>query len=229
MYLAMPGLILTGLIFLWPELAPDHVFGLDGLLPIAVAHYLIGLIIVLFMIGHIYLGTTGVTVTSLFKMMITGWHEHEHRAPRRRATRRTRPNPEPIKPQEGRLKNEKNPEDRRPRRSADRTGRPCVRPAGRRHPAQGAGEADHRDSHEGRHRAEARRARRRRGVEEGAGRPVHRREGHPLQGRRRHHHRHAAGRLQRRHGVLPAAIRGPDRVVPPLALRQGPGRQVDQG
>jgi thiosulfate reductase cytochrome b subunit len=77
MYLAMPGLILTGLIFLWPELAPDRVFGLDGLLPIAVAHYLIGLIIVLFMIGHIYLGTTGVTLTSLFKMMITGWHEHE--------------------------------------------------------------------------------------------------------------------------------------------------------
>jgi len=31
---------------------------------------------VLFMLAHISLGTTGVTVTSLFKMMITGWHEH---------------------------------------------------------------------------------------------------------------------------------------------------------
>ena len=76
MYLAMPALILTGLMFLAPQLAPDRAFGFDGLLPVAVAHYLIGLVIVTFMLLHIYLGTTGVTVSSLFKMMITGWHEH---------------------------------------------------------------------------------------------------------------------------------------------------------
>jgi thiosulfate reductase cytochrome b subunit len=76
MYLAMPGLIVTGLVFLAPQLAPDRAFGFDGLLPVAVAHYLIGLVIVTFMLMHIYLGTTGVTAASLFKMMITGWHEH---------------------------------------------------------------------------------------------------------------------------------------------------------
>jgi len=76
MYLAMPALILTGLMFLTPQFAPDRAFGFDGLLPIAIAHYLVGLVIVSFMLLHIYLGTTGVTVTSLFRMMITGWHEH---------------------------------------------------------------------------------------------------------------------------------------------------------
>lgn len=30
----------------------------------------------MFMIAHMYLGTTGTTVTAMFKTMITGWHEH---------------------------------------------------------------------------------------------------------------------------------------------------------
>jgi thiosulfate reductase cytochrome b subunit len=50
-------------------------FGVDGLLPVAVVHYLVGAGIILFMLAHIYLGTTGTRVTSLYKMMITGWHE----------------------------------------------------------------------------------------------------------------------------------------------------------
>jgi thiosulfate reductase cytochrome b subunit len=75
MYFFMPLLLLTGLIFMWPDFAPRQVWGMDGLIPVAVLHYLIGLVIVLFMIAHIYLGTTGAKATSLFKMMITGWHE----------------------------------------------------------------------------------------------------------------------------------------------------------
>ncbi|MDP2825705.1 MAG: cytochrome b/b6 domain-containing protein [Sulfuritalea sp.] len=76
MYLAMPTLLLTGLIFMFPQFAPDRVFDMDGLLPVAVLHYLTGTVIVLFMIAHMYLGTTGHTVTTMFKTMITGWHEH---------------------------------------------------------------------------------------------------------------------------------------------------------
>jgi thiosulfate reductase cytochrome b subunit len=76
MYLVMPTVVATGLIFLYPQVAPDRIFGMDGLLPVAVLHYLAGAAITLFMLAHMYLGTTGVTVTSLFKMMVTGWHEH---------------------------------------------------------------------------------------------------------------------------------------------------------
>ena len=59
MYLLMPALLITGIMFLWPELAPDRIMGVDGLLPVAMAHYVLGFFIVLFMLGHIYLGTLG--------------------------------------------------------------------------------------------------------------------------------------------------------------------------
>ena len=77
MYAVLPVMLLTGIIFLLPELAPDRFFGFDGLLPVAILHYITGAIIVMFMIAHIYLGTTGQTATSMFKTMITGWHVHE--------------------------------------------------------------------------------------------------------------------------------------------------------
>lgn len=76
MYMVLPVMLLTGLVFLLPELAPERAFGFDGLLPVAVLHYLTGAVIVMFMIAHVYLGTTGKTATSMFKTMLTGWHEH---------------------------------------------------------------------------------------------------------------------------------------------------------
>lgn len=75
MYGLMPILIITGLLYLWPELAPDRMFGVDGLLPVAMIHYVVAYLIVVFMLVHIYLGTCGTTVTAHFKSMITGWHE----------------------------------------------------------------------------------------------------------------------------------------------------------
>lgn len=76
MYVLMPVLLISGLVFLYPQFAPDKLFGVDGLLPVAVVHYLAGAAIIAFMISHIYLGTTGHKVSSMFKTMITGWHEH---------------------------------------------------------------------------------------------------------------------------------------------------------
>jgi len=78
MYMVMPVVLLSGLIFLYPDFAPDRLFGFDGLLPVAIVHYITGAAIVIFMIVHIYLGTTGSTVTSMFKTMINGWHEGDH-------------------------------------------------------------------------------------------------------------------------------------------------------
>lgn len=75
MYVLMPILILSGLMYLWPELAPDRLFGVDGLLPVAMAHYIVAYFIVLFMCAHVYLCTCGKKVSSDFKAMLTGWHE----------------------------------------------------------------------------------------------------------------------------------------------------------
>ncbi len=76
MYLLMPVILVSGLVYLYPEFAPDTLFGFDGLLPVAMLHYLSATAILLFLLSHIYLGTTGKTIGQLFKMMITGWHEH---------------------------------------------------------------------------------------------------------------------------------------------------------
>ena len=74
MYGLMPVLILSGLVYLYPELAPDRLFGFDGLLPIALLHYLAAMSLLLFLLTHIYLGTTGQTVGQMFRAMISGWH-----------------------------------------------------------------------------------------------------------------------------------------------------------
>lgn len=75
MYFLMPILILSGAFYLWPELAPDRLFGVDGLLPVAITHYTVAYVIVLFMCVHVYLGTCGKTLTTHFKSMITGLFE----------------------------------------------------------------------------------------------------------------------------------------------------------
>ncbi len=77
MYILMPLLMVTGLIYLYPTVAPDHWFGVDGLLPIAVTHYVVGFMIFLYLLLHLYLCTTGKKITTLIMMMITGWHEED--------------------------------------------------------------------------------------------------------------------------------------------------------
>lgn len=76
MYLLLPVILLAGLVYLY-QFAPDSLFGFGrALLPIALAHYLAAVALLLFLLSHIYLGTTGKTVGQIFRMMITGWHEH---------------------------------------------------------------------------------------------------------------------------------------------------------
>ena len=76
MYMVMPVVVISGLVFFFPTVAPDKLFGMDGLLPVAFLHYISSAAIFLFLIGHVYLATTGDKPTSMLKMMITGWHEH---------------------------------------------------------------------------------------------------------------------------------------------------------
>lgn len=76
LFLVMPMVVVSGLVFLYPQVAPDQAFGMSGLLPVAVIHYVTAALVIAFMIGHIYLGTMGRSPTSSFKTMITGWHEH---------------------------------------------------------------------------------------------------------------------------------------------------------
>ncbi len=73
-YAAMPVLIVSGFLFMFPEYLPDRLFGMGGVWPVAIIHYLVAVLLTVFLVGHIYMATVGDTVLSDIKMMITGWH-----------------------------------------------------------------------------------------------------------------------------------------------------------
>ncbi|NPA36917.1 MAG: cytochrome B [Chlorobi bacterium] len=75
MYVLMPLLVLSGIGLFFPELIPDKIFGLSGLLVNSLIHITVGYFLSLFMIVHIYICTLGVTPSTLFKGMINGYHE----------------------------------------------------------------------------------------------------------------------------------------------------------
>lgn len=75
MYVLLPIIIFSGLALLFPELIINNIFGISGLTLTDIVHTSAGFILSVFMIGHIYLATTGTTISSNFKAMVTGWHE----------------------------------------------------------------------------------------------------------------------------------------------------------
>jgi thiosulfate reductase cytochrome b subunit len=78
MYCAMPVLILSGILLLFPEIALDSVFGMNGLVISDVLHIATGFFLSIFMIIHIYTCTLGAKPSSLFKGMLSGYHESDH-------------------------------------------------------------------------------------------------------------------------------------------------------
>jgi thiosulfate reductase cytochrome b subunit len=76
MFFLMPVIVISGIFMLFPELAPDEFLGMGGVWPMAILHIAVGFFLSIFMLGHVYLATTGDTVTSGFKAMLTGWHVH---------------------------------------------------------------------------------------------------------------------------------------------------------
>ncbi len=77
MYGLMPVSIASGVLLLFPILAPERALGRAGLWPMAMLHLCVGYLLTLFVVVHVYLATTGETFFSLYREMITG-----DRAPR---------------------------------------------------------------------------------------------------------------------------------------------------
>ena len=75
MYLALPIMMISGILLLMPDLAPDQVLGMGGIWPVALLHYLIAIGLTAFLVTHIYLATVGKTVTHDLKKMVTGLEE----------------------------------------------------------------------------------------------------------------------------------------------------------
>lgn len=77
MYAGMPVLIITGVGLLFPEILIQQFFGISGLLITDVLHISTGFILSVFLIVHVYTCTLGDKPGTLFKSMISGYHE-EH-------------------------------------------------------------------------------------------------------------------------------------------------------
>lgn len=69
----LPLLIVTGLIYLYyPAFVPDTVLGLDGLWPVALAHYAVGILGTTYLIIHVYMATVGPNAGTSLRLMTTG-------------------------------------------------------------------------------------------------------------------------------------------------------------
>ena len=74
---AIPVTVITGFLYYYYNEWPSLGLGSWSLKPVALIHTLAAFGLVAFMIGHVYLTTTGHTIFSNLKAMITGWEEIE--------------------------------------------------------------------------------------------------------------------------------------------------------
>ncbi len=79
MYLLMPLLILSGWGFLFSVYLPETLFGLGTIWIVAMTHVVVSYLVVLFLLVHMYVITTGETVFTNLRAMLTGWHHEEGR------------------------------------------------------------------------------------------------------------------------------------------------------
>jgi len=77
MYLVMPLLIISGIAMMFPEKISNTVFKISSLVFYDTLHLVIGFVLSVFLLIHLYTCTLGDKPGTLFKSMINGYHE-EH-------------------------------------------------------------------------------------------------------------------------------------------------------
>lgn len=83
--LLLPILLLSGLLYMYPEFFKPVINAIGGLTVLAIIHLILGGLFAAFLVAHIYLATTGETVGENFKAIITGYgiksdHDDHHNA-----------------------------------------------------------------------------------------------------------------------------------------------------
>jgi len=74
MYLFVPVIIVTGVALLFPELIIEEVYNASGIFLTALLHAIVGFLISIFLIIHLYFATIGKKPVSNFISIVTGWH-----------------------------------------------------------------------------------------------------------------------------------------------------------
>jgi len=78
MYIAFPLLIISGFGLLFPEIVINRFIGISGIVLTDIVHITMGFFLSVFMIIHIYTCTLGSSPLSLFRSMLSGYHESEN-------------------------------------------------------------------------------------------------------------------------------------------------------
>jgi thiosulfate reductase cytochrome b subunit len=78
--------MITGWALLFPETIILNVFGYSGILLTSLLHVIMGFVISIFLLIHLYFITFGHTLTSSMKSMLNGYHsvpdEHDKEVPK---------------------------------------------------------------------------------------------------------------------------------------------------
>jgi thiosulfate reductase cytochrome b subunit len=77
MYLAMPLLVLSGIIMFLPDTSIIRIFGTGMYIFTDTLHIVLGFLVAMFLIIHIYMCTTGPKPGSYFRAIISGYQESE--------------------------------------------------------------------------------------------------------------------------------------------------------
>ena len=75
MYISMPVIIITGLMLLYPEYLLHGVFGTFALHTTDIIHVVLGFIVSLFFVVHVYFCSIGSRPLSNYRSMFNGYHE----------------------------------------------------------------------------------------------------------------------------------------------------------
>jgi thiosulfate reductase cytochrome b subunit len=78
MYFGMPLLIFSGIALMFPDLIAYNIFKISGMVFYDALHVIVGFVLSLFLLIHIYTCTLGDKPGTLFKSMINGYHEEHH-------------------------------------------------------------------------------------------------------------------------------------------------------
>ena len=73
-YIGFPLVMISGWGLLYPETIIDGIFGVSGMVLTDLVHVIMGFLLSIFMIVHIYLCTMGLHPLGNFRAIITGWH-----------------------------------------------------------------------------------------------------------------------------------------------------------
>jgi thiosulfate reductase cytochrome b subunit len=78
-FIAVPLVMITGWALLFPETIILNVFGYSGILLTSLLHVVMGFVISIFLLIHLYFITVGHSLTSNLKSIVDGYHLVEER------------------------------------------------------------------------------------------------------------------------------------------------------